>query len=347
MAWSCSTLRWHSKPVLQAISERSLSLLEEVALPPGDALSACHALATTLLCLVQAFTDLEMCDDVEAYAEVLQRLGEKMDEAVHEKRPGNSPQTMKAEAARKLPQVLWETVQLQVLLKPPGWTVGAGSAGQARSMERWFQERCSHGIASDAEADFGFVHRLDRNTSGLLLCAKTYAGYFAAKFEFNARRVKKQYLALCQGHFPKGPAMLDFPLQTSEIAPGIYQSRVDQTGQSALTEVLDVAHLMDSGKEAWSLVALKLHTGRTHQIRAHCSHLGHPLAGDEAYGASPSSPSPRVFLHAFRLEIKIETVGAIARECPLLGDLLEVLQHLQPASSSDHLQMLRALHAAP
>ncbi|CAK9020833.1 unnamed protein product [Durusdinium trenchii] len=157
--------------------------------------------------------------------------------------------------------------------------------------------------------------------------------------------------------------MLDFPLQTSEIAPGIYQSRVDQTGQSALTEatqttthrleehgmeeVLDVAHLMDSGKEAWSLVALKLHTGRTHQIRAHCSHLGHPLAGDEAYGASPSSPSPRVFLHAFRLEIKIETVGAIARECPLLGDLLEVLQHLQPASSSDHLQMLRALHAAP
>ncbi|CAK9020832.1 unnamed protein product [Durusdinium trenchii] len=138
----------------------------------GDALSACHALATTLLCLVQAFTDLEMCDDVEAYAEVLQRLGEKMDEAVHEKRPGNSPQTMKAEAARKLPQVLWETVQLQVLLKPPGWTVGAGSAGQARLGPRWWSDApmASHLMLKQTSAsstaltgtlrDFCFVPRL-------------------------------------------------------------------------------------------------------------------------------------------------------------------------------------------
>eukprot|EP00438_Fugacium_kawagutii_P026068 Skav222469 [mRNA] locus=scaffold5898:140126:142685:+ [translate_table: standard] len=119
-----------------------------------------------------------------------------------------------------LPSVLRESPHLQLFLKPPFWVVGGDAPSKGRSMARWFQAQGSHPIAWDAEADHGFVHRLDRDTSGLLLCAKTYVGYFAAKFQFNCRRVRKQYIALCQGPFPKAPLMLDFPLHTTEIAPG-------------------------------------------------------------------------------------------------------------------------------
>ncbi|CAL1150675.1 unnamed protein product, partial [Cladocopium goreaui] len=334
IAWCYGTLQLHDPTVLDAVASRSALLLKDPGISEG--LDGAHSVATTILCLVQAFTDLKMSDTVQEYATALQHLAAEMDEmSTNAMDAEMSP--VKEEDDDSSPSVLRENPHVQLLFKPPSWVVGGDTPGKARSMARWFQARSSHAIAWDPEADFGFVHRLDRDTSGLLLCAKTYVGYFAAKFQFNNRRVQKNYIALCQGRFQKAPLTMDFPLRTTEIAPGISRSRVDENGQTALTEVLKVVHLSDSQEQAWSLLSLRLHTGRTHQIRAHCSHMGHPLAGDEAYGGR--SPAPcRVFLHAFRLQINLNISGAawdIDEESPLPPDLQEVLEQLQPESSAD------------
>eukprot|EP00434_Breviolum_minutum_P001269 symbB.v1.2.001114.t1/scaffold46.1/size430244/5 len=337
VAWCCSTLQLRRETVLDAVASRSLRLLEDrQRLNAGDELKDAHAIATSILCLVQAFTDLKMLEPLGSFASALKHLAAEMDELA-----GIVDTEIGAVSAEEgsgtLPAVLRENAHLQLLVKPPAWVVGGDTPGKARSMAQWFQARSSESIAWDAEADFGFVHRLDRDTSGLLLRAKTYQGYFAAKFQFNTRQVRKQYLALCQGRFQKAPLMLDFPLRTQEIAPGISRTFVDGKGQASLTEVCSVIHLRDFQDQAWSLLALRLHTGRTHQIRAHCSHLGHPLAGDEAYGGR-SPTTCRVFLHACWLRINLGVPGSewlLDEECPLLPDLEEVLKQLQPESLAD------------
>ncbi|CAJ1369218.1 unnamed protein product [Effrenium voratum] len=126
------------------------------------------------------------------------------------------------------------------------------------------------------------------------------------------------------------------PIASLGTPPGVSRSRVDASGQPAQTEVLQVSHLRL--REAWSLVAIHLHTGRMHQIRAHFSHLGHPLAADEAYGGR--SLGKRVFLHAFQLQMHSWLAGdGVRASCPLPPDLEEVLCLLQPTSREDALAL--------
>lgn len=280
IAWCYGTLQLHDPTVLDAVASRSALLLKDREPLTGEGLDGAHSVATTILCLVQAFTDLKMSDTVQEYATALQHLAAEMDEmSTNAMDAEMSP--VKEEDDDSSPSVLRENPHVQLLFKPPSWVVGGDTPGKARSMARWFQARSSHAIAWDPEADFGFVHRLDRDTSGLLLCAKTYVGYFAAKFQFNNRRVQKNYIALCQGRFQKAPLTMDFPLRTTEIAPGISRSRVDENGQTALTEVLKVVHLSDSQEQAWSLLSLRLHTGTAIAMAA-CRARARPRSQAEA-----------------------------------------------------------------
>merc|ERR1712129_264547 len=155
-------------------------------------------------------------------------------------------------------------------------------------------------ICNDSSLAYGLLHRLDKNTSGALLCAKTYEAYFHAKLQFAARRVLKHYVCLCHGLLPMSPRLLDVPLHTTRVHGG-WRSVADPTGRKARTIVDVVVHLGLSG-QLISLVQVKLGTGRYHQIRGYLTHDGHPLVGDIHYGGI-AHWCHRVFLHAHRLAI--------------------------------------------
>jgi len=242
------------------------------------------------------------------------------------------------------PHVLGERSSLLALWKPPGWTVSVFEAtdydnlqlqepeeglesveSSGQPLQEWVVEQlgAAYPICNDSSLAHGLLHRLDRNTSGALLCSKTYEGYFVAKLQFAARRVLKCYVCLCHGILPMSPRLLNTPLHTVREHGG-GRSVADPTGQKARTFVNVVVHLGLPGQLV-SLVQVELGTGRYHQIRAHFTHDGHPLVGDIHYGGwVPRHWCQRVFLHAYRLAIDVGD-GVLETMCPLPQDLHDSL----------------------
>lgn len=146
----------------------------------------------------------------------------------------------------------------------------------------------------------GIVHRLDRDTSGIILGARTEESASSLKKQFADRKVKKQYLAVVEGTLKHERAKIDLPIGRNPSAPSTF--RIDPSGKDAVTyyEVLAT----DGEK---SLVLLKPETGRTHQLRVHMQHLNTPILGDRVYGGVKNSKkqAPRLYLHALSLEVTI------------------------------------------
>lgn len=142
----------------------------------------------------------------------------------------------------------------------------------------------------------GIVHRLDRDTSGVIIGARTNEAATLLKKQFADRTVKKQYTAVVDGVPKLEKALIDLPIGRNPSAPSTF--RVDPKGKAAITayEVLAT-----NGKQ--SLLELKPKTGRTHQLRVHMQYLHTPIAGDRVYGKATSAP--RLCLHAHSLEITI------------------------------------------
>ncbi len=153
----------------------------------------------------------------------------------------------------------------------------------------------------------GIVHRLDKETSGLLAVARNEGARLALSAAFAERRVAKEYLAIVRGE-PPAEAVLTESLGRDPVR----KTRMacvppSQGGRPART---DLTRLWTSGDGSVSLVRLRLHTGRTHQIRVHMTNLGHPLLGDGLYGGSAAGrPAPRVMLHAWRLSFDQPRTG--------------------------------------
>jgi RluA family pseudouridine synthase len=155
------------------------------------------------------------------------------------------------------------------------------------------------------------VHRLDRNTSGLLLLARSPAAAKQLTNWLQAGEIKKTYLAIVKGD-PGVNGSYQFPLWKDEKKN---QSFVRPSGDEAHTEFKRLEKMGSS-----SLVEIQLHTGRSHQIRAHFAHAGHSLIGDRKYGKKPwSEIFHRPALHAFRLELPGAKI-----ECPLPEDMKEL-----------------------
>ncbi|CAE8617632.1 unnamed protein product [Polarella glacialis] len=247
---------------------------------------------------------------------------------------------------------------------PRAATEFAGGRQPPRRLWCWVVEQLgpSCSIARNAAVCHGIVHRLDTDTSGALLVAKTYRGYFQARLQFAGRSVLKAYVCVCCGWLPTEPRLLDSKLlrQRSErddcwitvvaregAATGTASApSVPQLWLSASTEVRHVEHLLGPGGERLSLVHIVLHTGRTHQIRAHLSAEGHPLAGDTLYGRATDwlSWCPRLCLHARRLAIGGGIAGErIDVEVPLPDDLKAVLRLLTPQSERGRTELDRLL----
>lgn len=156
-----------------------------------------------------------------------------------------------------------------------------------------------------------FVNRLDMNTSGLVVIAKNSYAHHKLSLDMGQDRVHKEYLAIVEGIISQDSGTIDFPIyrETEDSISRV----VDPRGQRSITHYRVLQRL-----EGGSLVSLRLETGRTHQIRVHLSHIGHPIMGDDLYGRPDSSLIDRQALHAYKLIF----------DQPRLGDRIELKSSL-------------------
>jgi 23S rRNA pseudouridine1911/1915/1917 synthase len=173
----------------------------------------------------------------------------------------------------------------------------------------------------------GIVHRLDRDTSGLLMVARSDAAQASLQAQLKARRIKKTYLALVAGSVAAAAGRIEAPIGRD---PGRRtRMAVVPSGRPATT-----GYRVRERFKAWTYLELDLVTGRTHQIRVHLEAIGHPVAGDPMYGSGTSRRGPdgleRLFLHAWRLELTSPSTGRLLRaEAPLPPELEDVLASLR------------------
>ena len=180
----------------------------------------------------------------------------------------------------------------------------------------------------------GIVHRLDRDTSGLLMVARHDAAQASLMAQLKARRIKKTYLALVQGSVAAAVGRIEAPIGRDPK----HRTRmgVVPDGRASVT-----GYRVRERFGGWTLLELDLVTGRTHQIRVHLDAIGHPVAGDPVYGTGTSRRGPdsleRLFLHAWRLELASPSGGHLIRATaalpPELGAVLEALRDADAEAS--------------
>ena len=173
----------------------------------------------------------------------------------------------------------------------------------------------------------GIVHRLDRDTSGLLMVARTDSAQASLMAQLKARRVKKTYLALVHGSVAAAAGRIEAPI--GRDPKHRIRMAVVPDGRAATT-----GYRVRERFVGWTLLELDLVTGRTHQIRVHLDAIGHPVAGDPLYGTGTSRRGPdgleRLFLHSWRLELTSPSSGRLVRaEAPLPEELETVLAGLR------------------
>jgi 23S rRNA pseudouridine1911/1915/1917 synthase len=188
--------------------------------------------------------------------------------------------------------VLYEDANVVVVDKPAGIISHAkGRYWDEPSVASFVRSKVSDMTGERA----GIVHRLDRATSGVMICAKNPTTMSFLQKQFALRRTKKSYWAIVKGTLQPKAALIDVPLGRNPKKPQTF--RPDSNGKPAQTqyEVIKTA-------QRYSLVKLTPLTGRTHQLRVHLQYLNHPIVGDELYGGQPAD---RLYLHASTLEITL------------------------------------------
>lgn len=192
--------------------------------------------------------------------------------------------------------VVFEDEHLMVVNKPAGWVVHPAAGNWSGTLLNALLARHA-GAAGLPRA--GIVHRLDKDTSGLMVVGKTLVAVTALVRAIAARDVHRQYLALCHGQIAKDRFQVELPIGRDPVSR--VRMAVVAHGKSARTDVAVLGRQHD-GQAGWvSAVQCTLHTGRTHQIRVHLAAQGHPLLGDAVYGGQPAWGMHRQALHAARL----------------------------------------------
>lgn len=190
-------------------------------------------------------------------------------------------------------KVLYEDGDCVVIDKPVGLlTHSKGVFNPEPTVATWLSTKADEQMTGDRA---GIVHRLDRATSGVMICAKTPDALSWLQKQFAQRRVKKTYIAVVSGVFKQDEAVIDMPIERNPKKPQTF--RVGSNGKSAQT-----AYRVLQTNNELSLVELKPTTGRTHQLRVHLKHIGHPILGDTFYEGQPAD---RLYLHAVSLELTL------------------------------------------
>jgi 23S rRNA pseudouridine955/2504/2580 synthase len=226
-----------------------------------------------------------------------------------------------------LPPILYEDDTLLAIEKPAGVAVHGGSGVSSGVIEQLRQARPEARVLE-------LVHRLDRDTSGILLIAKKRAALLDLHAQLREGRVDKRYLVLVRGRWRDAMRRVDLALETYVTHAGERRTRVDRQGRAART-IFRRVKTWPAREPPLALLEAELETGRTHQIRVHLTHLGHPLAGDDKYGdfawnkALAREGLKRMFLHAHRVSFAHPADGrAVVIESPLATDLSEFVAGL-------------------
>ncbi len=212
-------------------------------------------------------------------------------------------------------EVLYEDAGLLVINKPSGLAVHGGSGIRAGLIE------CLR-LLRPEDRYLELVHRLDRDTSGCILVAKKSSILKELHRQLRGDEVDKRYLALVTGSWPRQRSFVDAPLQKNTLQSGERMVRVDKEGRRARTDFRVVERY-----PAHTLIEAKPITGRTHQIRVHAQHAGHPLCGDEKYARKEQlqydqrQGLSRLFLHAASLNFTLPEKGRIEVAASLPQDL--------------------------
>jgi 23S rRNA pseudouridine955/2504/2580 synthase len=229
--------------------------------------------------------------------------------------------------AREFPPLL-EDEYLLAIDKPAGVAVHGGSGVSFGVIEQLRQARPQARLLE-------LVHRLDRETSGILLVAKKRSALKHLQDQFRERETGKTYLALVQGDWPARLKVIDQPLHKYLLPDGERRVKVttpdDPDGMRSITLVKVAQRLQGS-----TLLEVTIKTGRTHQIRVHLASNGHPIAGDDKYGdfewnkALQKQGLKRMFLHAWRLQFNHPASGErVALQAELPPELQQYVSHVQ------------------
>jgi len=199
--------------------------------------------------------------------------------------------------------ILFEDDDLIVINKPAGLTVHPGARQREHTLVNALLSHCTTLSGIGGKERPGIVHRLDKETSGCLVVAKNDLAHRELSRQFADRIVEKIYLALVAGKLRKPAGVIEERIGRHPV----HRQRMSVTslrGRTAKTEY----RVVRSNEEA-SLIECRLHSGRTHQIRVHLHHLGHPILGDKVYGARLAKNFPRQMLHASELGFRHPRTG--------------------------------------
>jgi len=290
--------------------------------------------------VVAAFPDLSRAFVQRLIEEGRVTLNAAPARAAAKVRPGDvievrlPPPVLPVVEAEALPlDILYEDADILVVNKAPGMVVHPGAGNLSGTLVNALLAHCPDleaGAASGPEAVRpGIVHRLDKDTSGVLVMAKREAAIRALQRQFKGRAVTKRYTALLIGSLPQPEGLIEAPIARHPVHR--QRMAVVSSGKPARTRWEGAQVLHDVQGRSYTLVDVTLLTGRTHQIRVHFAWLGYPLVGDEVYGPRRQPLlAPRQFLHARELTLTHPTTGEVMTfTAPLPADLRAVLEQLE------------------
>ena len=219
--------------------------------------------------------------------------------------------------------IVYEDEDILVLNKPPYTVVhptrGYPTGTLANGVLYYFNETNQNCIVR-------LVSRLDMDTSGLIIIAKNQYAHMALSKEMQLNHLEKRYLAVVHGHLQKEEGTIDLPIFKPEDEESIFKRIIDERGQRSITHYKVVKKFKDA-----TLVECLLETGRTHQIRVHLSHIGHPIYGDTLYGYGEEEKEliQRQALHAYGLDFKSpRTKEKLSLRAELPEDILNLINKL-------------------
>lgn len=218
-----------------------------------------------------------------------------------------------------MPEVLYKDDDVIVINKPAGLLSHALSNKSANSVAGAFSSE----VKDKDPLRAGIVHRLDKQTSGVMILARNIEAKKFLQDQFKSRKVKKVYTALVHGHLQSTEARLELPIARSTNNP--QKMIISKQGKLAISEYNVIKQYQD-----YTLVSVKIMTGRTHQIRVQMAYIGNPVAGDLLYSHNKYDPLiDRQFLHASELTIELPSKHKKTFRAPLADDLKAILRDLK------------------
>jgi 23S rRNA pseudouridine1911/1915/1917 synthase len=239
--------------------------------------------------------------------------------------PGDLP-PLRAEPEDLPIEILYQDESVVAIDKPAGLIVHAGAGAHSGTLVNRLVHHFQSLSGVGGELRPGIVHRLDKDTSGVILVARTDAAHRALAAQFAGRTVEKTYLALAHGRMRSDSGRIERPIARDPARRTRMTARLG-SGRAALTEYRVLERF-----DKFTYLEVRIGTGRTHQIRVHLASAGHPVAGDRLYGAPTAE---RMFLHAWRISFSSPARGErVTVESPLPDALAAWLRGLRSDPSS-------------